>query len=89
MLLLFWFVIFGIRCFLWFALATDLPEQHPRVSKKVIVRMDVIGVVKVWNDCMSQERQLILENRTFDPAVSEKQLQGKVLPLIRDMLCNR
>jgi len=56
-------------CFLWFALATDLPEQHPRVSPK--------------------ERQLILENRTFDPAVSEKQLQGKVLPLIRDMLCNR
>ena len=24
------------RCLLWFALATDLPEQHPRVSVKVI-----------------------------------------------------
>ena len=40
--------IFGIilvfRCFLWFALATDLPEQHPRVSPKVIVGMDVIMV---------------------------------------------
>ena len=36
-----------------------------------------------------QEKKLILDNRTFDPLVSEKQLQGKVLPLIRDMLCNR
>ena len=40
-------------------------------------------------DLVPQERKLILENRTFDPAVSEKQLQGKVLPLIRDMLGNR
>ena len=109
------------RCLLWFALATDLPEQHPRVSVKVIVGLDVIvtqrtavawtslakvfinfltviivHVIQVlWKFGMktysmpSQERQLILENRTFDPAVSEKQLQGKVLPLIRDMLCNR
>ena len=30
------------RCLLWFALATDLPEQHPRVSVKVIVGLDVI-----------------------------------------------
>ena len=35
-------IILVFRCLLWFALATDLPEQHPRVSVKVIVGLDAI-----------------------------------------------
>ena len=27
------------RCLLWFALASDLPEEHPRVSPKVLLEM--------------------------------------------------
>ena len=47
-LLVFWFFTFPIvqlfRCLLWFALASDLPEEHPRVSLKVLLGMDVIMV---------------------------------------------
>ena len=88
------------RCLLWFALAADLPEEHPRVSPKVsawdiihqtwdhLKHDDAQNIYKVWF-FDPQEKKLILNNRTFDPLVSEKQLQGKVLPLIKDMLCNR
>ena len=88
---------FFSRCLLWFALAADLPEEHPRVSPKVSA-WDIIHQTwdhlklktSIKSDSLTpQEKKLILDNRTFDPLVSEKQLQGKVLPLIKDMLCNR
>ena len=88
---------FFSRCLLWFALAADLPEEHPRVSPKVSAwdiihqRWDHLKLkTSIKSDSLTpQEKKLILNNRTFDPLVSEKQLQGKVLPLIKDMLCNR